>query len=166
MAAFARWHREYYPDAAAIPEARMSATPPDIDSSASPSSASATSATCRWRWSSAAIRHARFRHRSQAHLQNSAPGRDHTSGNRARGAGRGDAWPAARPTDPAHALTGCNIFVVPSTCAPVDRRTDFGPLESAERGIGRALQAQRCRGVRKHGVPGTAREICVPVLEP
>jgi UDP-N-acetyl-D-galactosamine dehydrogenase len=68
-------------------------------------------------------------------------------------------------SDPA-ALRDCGVFIV-TVPTPVDstRRPDLGPLLSASRLVGEALQPGDVVVYESTVYPGCTREVCVPVLE-
>ncbi|MEO7149995.1 MAG: Vi polysaccharide biosynthesis UDP-N-acetylglucosamine C-6 dehydrogenase TviB, partial [Rhodanobacteraceae bacterium] len=63
-------------------------------------------------------------------------------------------------------LVACNIFIV-TVPTPIDafKRPDLGPLESASRTVGRAIQRGGVVIFESTVYPGATEEICVPIIE-
>ncbi|MEO6967249.1 MAG: Vi polysaccharide biosynthesis UDP-N-acetylglucosamine C-6 dehydrogenase TviB [Rhodanobacteraceae bacterium] len=63
-------------------------------------------------------------------------------------------------------LADCNVFIV-TVPTPIDafKRPDLGPLESASRTVGRAIQRGGVVIFESTVYPGATEEICVPIIE-
>jgi UDP-N-acetyl-D-glucosamine/UDP-N-acetyl-D-galactosamine dehydrogenase len=63
-------------------------------------------------------------------------------------------------------LKGCNVFIV-TVPTPIDvfKRPDLGPLESASRTVGRAIERGGVVIFESTVYPGATEEVCVPIIE-
>ena len=63
-------------------------------------------------------------------------------------------------------LRSCNVFIV-TVPTPIDdaKRPDLGPLESASRTVGKAIQRGSVVIFESTVYPGATEEVCVPIIE-
>jgi UDP-N-acetyl-D-galactosamine dehydrogenase len=76
------------------------------------------------------------------------------------------ATPKLRFSADAEDLKSCNVFIV-TVPTPIDdaKRPDLGPLESASRTVGRAIQRGGVAIFESTVYPGATEEVCVPIIE-